>query len=90
MSLFLSIVFHCFTGTDFCSSCHICSVLEAVSESQRRILYALVWPKALWYGMISVNEKEGKKRERANPPLDTLTLTLKFIDSHRILKVEER
>lgn len=67
MSLFLSIVFHRFTGTDFCSSCHICSVLETVSESQRRILYALVWPKALWYGVISVNEKEGKKEKGPIP-----------------------
>lgn len=82
MSPFLYIVFHCFTGTDFFSSCHICSVLETVSESQRGILYAVVWPKE--YGMAGFLLIKRKKK-RYNPPIVTPTLTPKFTDSPRFI-----
>lgn len=80
MSLFLYIVFYYFTGRDFCSSGHICSVLETASQSQREILNAAEWLKAYWYGRISANKVEGgKKRKRQSPFKDTF-LPPKFID----------
>lgn len=77
MSLLLCIVFCLLTGTEFCSSCHFCSVLKTVSKSQRAVLNAVVWPNIFLF------IKRGEKKNLGGGKAE-------LIDSLRILKVEER